>query len=424
MAALRGIIITIRMRQLYNLSIRLFTLVLMIAWPFSAKARKWIRGRRKVLARLQAQIVGDEPIIWFHCASLGEFEQGRPLIEAIHDQYPGHKILLTFFSPSGYEVRKHYGLADYVSYLPADTPRNARRFIEIVNPDLVIFVKYEFWLNYLRVIGERNIPLLLVSGIFRPGHRFFRWYGAIFREGLRAFHHLFVQDEDSLKLLADIGVQNVTVSGDTRFDRVDAIARNPLPLTEISAFCGENKIVIGGSLWPPDEDVIHGYIKSRPDRVRFILAPHEVSPGHTGHLLKKYQGRAVSLSRWLQKPEGDFDILVIDSIGILSSVYQFGHVAFIGGGYGKGIHNILEAAVFGLPVFFGPNYKKFREARALIELGGAFAVAKKEDFAENVVRLVEDDDYRDTVSRICRDYVQERCGATTTILGKISGYIS
>ncbi len=412
------------MRYLYNLSIRLFTLALMIAWPFSAKARKWVKGRRKVLTRLQTQIAGSESLIWFHCASLGEFEQGRPLIEAIHDEYPGHKILLTFFSPSGYEIRKHYGLADFVSYLPADTPRNARRFLEIVNPDLVIFVKYEFWLNYLRVIRKHDIPLLLVSGIFRPGHRFFRWYGGIFREGLRAFRHLFVQDEDSLKLLAGIDIHNVSVSGDTRFDRVAAVAMNPMPLPEIAAFCGESKILVGGSLWPPDEDVVHDLIKSRPDHVRFILAPHEVSPGHTAHLLKKYQGRAVSLSRWLQKPEGDFDILVIDSIGILSSVYQFGHIAFIGGGYGKGIHNILEAAVFGLPVFFGPNHKKFREARELTQLGGAFTIVKKEDFTVQITRLLNDQFYRESVRKICRDYVQERCGATAAILGKISGYIS
>ncbi|HNQ59999.1 MAG TPA: glycosyltransferase N-terminal domain-containing protein [Bacteroidales bacterium] len=389
---------------------------------FNPKAKEWIKGRKNLFQRLQDKIDRDKPLVWFHCASLGEFEQGRPLIEAFHQSYPSFKILITFFSPSGYNVRKNYIGADYIFYLPADTPVNAKKFIEIIKPKLVIFIKYEFWLNYLKEIHARDIALLLVSGIFRPQQVFFKWYGKIFRQQLKAFSHFYVQNETSAQLLKNIGFDNVSASGDTRFDRVETIAANSQPLHEIKTFCADKKVIIGGSVWPADLKILEPFIQQASENFKFILAPHEVNRDIISGLLEHYGDKAITYTALKNRPQNDEKILIIDIVGILSSVYQFGWVAYIGGGFGVGIHNILEAAVYGIPVFFGPHYRKFQEACDLIERGGAFPINSSDD----LLRIILNADFeknRNKVAKICKEYVLQNTGATKIVMQGINKII-
>ena len=401
---------------LYSIAIRFYFLGVLFAWPFRKKVRLWIKGRREWKRRQKTAFSPGDRVVWFHCASLGEFEQGRPLMESFRKEFPEYKILLTFFSSSGYEIRRQFTGADVVGYIPADTPLRARRFLEYVNPVLAVFIKYEFWLNHLREIHRRKIPLLLVSGIFRPDQIFFKSYGMIFWKGLRAFHHFYVQTEESVRLLHAIGYENVTLSGDTRFDRVAAVALNPLPLPEVALFCGESKVLIGGSLWPPDEEVLDTLISKAIPGLKFILAPHEVSREHAGKLLRKYGSRATTYSAWKIQPKGDPDVMILDTVGILAYVYRFGHYAYIGGGFGAGIHNILEAAVFGIPLFFGPNYRKFREAADLKKTGGAFPVRSADDFMFQWMQQWENAETSHRTGEVCHHYVSRNLGATSMIM--------
>lgn len=397
-----------------------------VAALFNIKARKWVRGRKNILSRLEHAVAGHSKIVWMHCASLGEFEQGRPLLESLKSRYPDHKLLLTFFSPSGYEVRKNYKEADWVFYLPMDGAHNARRFLEIVNPSLVIFVKYEFWYYYLKKIKYRHIPLLLVSALFWEKMSFFKWYGALQRKMLSRFDHLFVQDTTSKRLIDNIGLASITsISGDTRFDRVVDIAENAAPVPVIEAFVKNQPVIIAGSSWPEDEDVLKKSMDSlNYPGLKLIIAPHEINEKHIAAIQEMFPG-AIRFSA-LKEPEyqtADLvtgpGILIIDNIGLLSRLYKYATITYIGGGFGKGIHNTLEAAVYGKPVLFGPVFHKFREAADLIQNGGAISVASEEECTRTIKQLLQD---REAYAKTCsnsRDYVYSNRGATQRIINYI-----
>lgn len=387
-----------------------------VAALFNAKARKWVQGRRQIFTKLEAAIPAGEKLIWMHCASLGEFEQGRPLLEKLRQTYPDHKLLLTFFSPSGYEVRKNYPGADWVFYLPMDGPGNARRFLEIVQPSLVIFVKYEFWYYYLKKIKYRNIPLLLVSALFWKEMSFFKWYGALQRKMLSRFDHLFVQDATSKTLMDDIGLAAITsVSGDTRFDRVIAIAEAAEPIGVIEEFTSGHSTIIAGSTWPEDEAVLKKTLDALPSsRLKLIIAPHEVSEKHLDAIRELFP-HSIRYSQ-LSGPHPLSHILVIDNIGLLSRLYRYAYITYIGGGFGKGIHNTLEAAVYGKPVLFGPVHHKFREAAQLTGNGGAVSIRDAEECTAIVQQLLSDRGEYEARCRSARDYIYTNKGATETIV--------
>ena len=407
------------MRIVYNFVILTYTSLIHIFSLFDNKARLWIKGRKNWYSNLSGAIGHDGKTVWIHCASLGEFEQGRPIIELIKKQSPGTKIIITFFSPSGYEVRKNYPLADYICYLPADTPKNARRFIDTVKPDYVVFVKYEFWNNYITVLNRKKIPLYLVSAIFRKEQPFFKWYGGFFRKLLGRFTHIFLQNRESVTLLNNIGISSVTLAGDTRFDRVSEIAANAKELPLIEQFRGGEKLLLAGSSWKNDEEIISQYINENPARMKWAFAPHEIDNANIERIEKLFTVKTIRYSN-LQNYSGDARVLIIDNIGMLSSLYKYAFVAAIGGGFGKGIHNILEAATWGIPVVFGPNYKKFREAVELIEIGGAISFSDYEGF-KNIINnwLIDADQYSNDGLK-AGAYVKEHTGATGIIFNIIS----
>ncbi|MBI9036986.1 MAG: 3-deoxy-D-manno-octulosonic acid transferase [Bacteroidales bacterium] len=358
---------------------------------------------------------------WFHTASLGEFEQGRPLIEGFRKKYPNFKIFLTFFSPSGYEIRKNYSVADYIFYLPLDTPKNAKKFVEIVDPQIVFFVKYEFWYNFLRVLKSKGKTVFIVSGIFRKEQHFFKWYGSWFRKILKLITFFFVQNQESKELLNKIGIENVEISGDTRFDRVFEISQNKKSFPLIETFKHNSDIFLGGSTWPADEELIYSLINKKTENLKFIIAPHEVHKERIKLLKEKFLKDVLLfsdvLSGQVEKEEiKNSKILIIDSIGILSHLYHYSKFAYIGGGFGVGIHNILEAVTFGKPVFFGPNYKKFQEANDLINLGVAFCVHNDSELIENVKAFSANIEKYNKCSKSCSNYILDKKGATEIIL--------
>jgi 3-deoxy-D-manno-octulosonic-acid transferase len=355
-----------------------------------------------------------------HVASLGEFEQGRPLIEKIREQHPEYQIFLTFFSPSGYEVRKNYSGADYISYLPIDTPDNARRFIDLIQPQIVLFIKYEFWYHYLAELKKRNIPVYLCSAIFRENQLFFKRWGAWYKRILNFFTHFFVQTENSKKLLGSIGFSNVTVTGDTRFDRVYSIATQAKEIKEVKAFIGGNvSCLIAGSTWEPDEDLLARYINETQWPLKHVIAPHEIHASHIERLEKLLLKKTIRFSNWKQSLVGDYDVLIIDNIGMLSSLYQYGKIAYIGGGFGKGIHNVLEAATFGLPVLFGPNHKRFQEAVDLINEGGAFPIQNYYNLKDKLNALFENPSFLNDTGKKAAGFVKRNIGATGKIMMEI-----
>lgn len=383
------------------------------------KAKLWLQGRKGIFNNLQQQLKENERRIWVHAASLGEFEQGRPIIEKIKSEHPEFKIFLTFFSPSGYEVRKNYTGADYIYYLPADTPANARNFVDLVRPEKVLFIKYEYWYNYLSVLKKRNIPVYLCSAIFRDNQLFFKWYGGWYRQMLSLFRHFFVQNDSSRELLASIGISNVTVAGDTRFDRVFAIASQVRENADVAAFVGNHKCLIAGSTWEPDEDLLSAYINQSNFPVKFIIAPHEIHESHIERLEKAIQKTTVRFSTWKQDQTIAANVLIIDNIGMLSSLYRYGNVAYIGGGFGKGIHNTLEAATFGLPVLFGPNYFKFQEAIDLINNGAAFSIEDVDELKTKLNALFENPVLLKDSGQKAADFVRHNIGATDKIMTSI-----
>jgi len=397
--------------MIYSLAARLIS-------PFNSKAKLWTDGRKGWEALLRENIGPENKNIWIHCASLGEFEQGRPLIEAIKKARPEFKIVLTFFSPSGYEVRKNYSVADHVCYLPADTPGNARKFISLVNPAAVIFVKYEFWDNYTSAIKKNGIPLYLISGIFRVNHHFFRWYGGFFRKILFRFSHIFVQDKQSMDLLKRTGIENVSVAGDTRFDRVVMIADSAKDIPQIEQFKGEERMFLAGSSWRQDEEIIARYINLYPQKMKWVFAPHEIDKPNIDRLEKLFSSEVARFSGFTDK-SADARILIIDNIGMLSSAYRYASIAEIGGGFGKGIHNVLEAACWGIPVLFGPNHKKFREAVELLSLDGARSFSSFEEFSEIIDNWLSDKNEYSKSAGNALKYVRENTGATGKILSKL-----
>lgn len=418
------------MQQIYSILIVFYGLSIRVASVFNKKAALWIKGRQQYWAVLdkifsaQPFSIPERKLAWFHCASLGEFEQGRPIIEAFKQQQPDYLILLTFYSPSGYEVRKAYTGADLILYLPLDTKYNVHRFVDTVKPDIVFYIKYEFWFNFLNYLQSKKIPIILVSAVFRPDQHFFKGYAEWPRKILKGFSTIFVQNEYSRELLAFIGIENVVASGDTRFDRVAAGAAKPKGIEIARAFSLNHKVMVAGSTWPADEDLIFKLIYQNKHKLRFIIAPHEISASHIDSLMQRAGKTAVRFSKTNTEEARNAEILVIDSIGMLSQLYQYGTLAYIGGGFGVGIHNILEASAFGLPVFMGPNYHKFNEAKELIELGGAFEVTRPDEFIKKVNILLNNKEELSHAKSVCKTYVTSGCGATEIILTHVNELIS
>jgi 3-deoxy-D-manno-octulosonic-acid transferase len=401
---------------IYNIGVRFYALLVTVASIFNAKAKHWVNGRRtqKVTKTIKSSI-------WFHFASLGEFEQGRPVLEQLRYQHPDEPIIVTFFSPSGYEIRKNTQLADAVYYLPLDTPANARNFIEAIQPRLAIFTKYEYWYHFYNELHQRHIPLYLISGIFRPQQVFFKWYGSLHQQMLRFISQLFVQDEASQKLLQGIGISNVQVSGDTRFDRVWANALQPKPLPLIEAFKNNAPLFISGSTWQPDEALITT-LTSRYTNWKFIFAPHEISETKIRQLmslLPAHETVRFSVIEDAPRPIAHYRILVLDNIGMLSALYQYADIAYIGGGFGVGIHNTLEAAAFGIPVIFGPNYARFREAQELISARAGFSISNAQELNQVSEQLLTDTGKRQEAGTKAQQYVKENTGATQMIISDI-----
>lgn len=413
------------MKIIYTFSIYLYLFAIRIASLFNPKAKLWIVGRKNIFQKLKSEIGNqnsENSIIWFHCASLGEFEQGRPLMERIKKENPQSKIILTFFSPSGYEIRKNYEFADHIFYLPMDTPSSAQKFIEIVKPKIAIFVKYEFWFNYLNELKKQSIPTYLICGVFREDQYFFKNYGAWFRKQFNSFTHFYLQDEHSKLSLSSIGYANATVTGDTRFDRVFEISKNVKQFDIVKQFVSDKKVLIAGSTWEEDEKIISEYFNSqklKTNNYKLIIAPHEIDESHIQSIIGLFNpSSVVRYSEATHKDISSADVLIIDNIGMLSSLYQYGTIAFIGGGFGNGIHNILEAATFGLPIVFGPNHDKFIEAKELIHLGGAFTVSSVNEL-KKTIDLLSQSDALQTASLTSKRYVSSRIGATEKILKSI-----
>lgn len=403
------------MLLLYNIGIWVYFVLIKLFSPFNVKAKLFIRGRKALLHKINQKVNPNEKHIWFHFASLGEFEQGRPVLERLKFIFPEKKFVVTFFSPSGYEIRKNYALAD-VFYLPLDTARNAQDFVAAINPEMAIFTKYEFWYHYFKCLKDKQVPLYLISGIFRKNQVFFKWYGGFYRSMLSAVSHFFVQNEASKTLLASIGIQDVTVNGDTRFDRVYAHAQSPIALPEIAAFIGQSPTLVCGSTWPEDEALLVS-LAAENQEWKVIIAPHEINEAHLDAIERLFAGNCLRHSHLSTTNERHLpQVLIIDNIGMLANLYPYGKIAYVGGGFGAGIHNTLEAAAFGLAVIFGPNYQKFQEAKDLLNLGAAKSISNLKDLRQAF------DQYKnnETAALTAKQYVYQQKGATEKIISLIT----
>lgn len=448
---------------MYNIAIYIYLIGVAIGSLFNKKIKKMWRGEREAVDLLKEKVDPTAKYVWFHAASLGEFEQGRPLIEQLRATHPEYKILLTFFSPSGYEVRKNYEGADIVCYLPLDTISNARRFLRAVHPVMAFFIKYEFWYNYLHILRHRGVPVYSVSSIFRPGQVFFKWYGRNYAKVLHCITHFFVQNEVSLQLLKGIGIDEATVVGDTRFDRVLQIKEQAKKLPIVEAFKGINgkgdackdnlsedackddlsedagkddlsedackkdlsengckgcKVFVAGSSWQPDEDIFISFFNDHPDW-KLIIAPHVIGEDHLAYILDKLQMKAVRYTQATEQTAAEARCLIIDCFGLLSTIYRYGEIAYVGGGFGVGIHNVPEAAVWGVPVLFGPNNKRFQEAQDLLACKGSFEVTDYDSFNTIISRLISDDQFRHQCGEASANYVKSRSGATDIIMKSV-----
>ncbi|AIM35562.1 3-deoxy-D-manno-octulosonic acid transferase [Sphingobacterium sp. ML3W] len=404
------------MRLLYSLGIYLYGLLLRLVAPFHSKAKLWVDGRRDWYAYMSQTVETGQKHIWFHFASLGEFEQGRAVLESIKKDFPTKKIVITFYSPSGYEVRKNTNLADYVFYLPDDTAKNAKLFIDLINPDFVVFTKYEYWYHYFSELQNRQIPLLMISAIFRPDQIFFQSYGGFFRKILSAVTYFFMQNEESVHLLKEHGFRNVGLTGDTRFDRVVELPKQLRRITEVVQFVGESPVLVAGSTWLEDEQILKEIMLIFP-KWKLILAPHEIHDAHIKSILELFPD-ALQFSNYPSYADQkiiDSQVLIIDNIGMLSSLYGYGKIAYIGGGFGVGIHNTLEAATYGVPVIFGPKYHKFQEAKDLIEQGAGFSIHNREELIK-VFTCLQDNVKREYAGKQAKQYVQQHAGATAIIM--------
>ena len=402
---------------LYSFFIQLYAWAIRITGLFSQKAKLLAKGQNSSFAILSENISDKNRYIWVHAASLGEFEQGRPIIEAIKKEQPEYKIVLTFFSPSGYEIRKNYSMADVICYLPMDKKSNAKKFIKLIKPEKAIFIKYEFWANYLLTLKKNNIPTYIVSAIFREKQLFFKSYAGWYRNLLTCFSHIFVQDKHSKELLDKFNIKNVTVSGDTRFDRVTNIASNSKELPLIESFKGGNQVIVAGSSWEPDEKLLFEYFNNND--VKLIIAPHETQPERIKSILRKTNKNVALYSEQDKQKFESADCLIIDCIGILSSIYKYADIAYIGGGFGVGIHNVLEAAVYGTPVIFGPNYARFKEANDLVNRQGGFSIQNCEELTVLLNRFLTEKNFLAETSKKASVYIKENVGATELFMRNI-----
>lgn len=407
---------------MYNFAINLYSFAAKMDSLFNKKVKKMLDGQQACFEILRSKIEANRRYLWFHAASLGEFEQGRPLMERIRQEHPEYGILLTFFSPSGYEVRKNYEGADVVCYLPFDKPKLVRQFMDLANPYMAFFIKYEFWKNYLDELHRRQVPTFSVSSIFRANQVFFKSYGKGYSQVLHNFDHLFVQNEVSKDLLQGIGVTNVTVAGDTRFDRVQQICQQAKELPLVESFKQGKLTFVAGSSWQPDEDLFIDYFNHHPE-VKLIIAPHVIGEDHLQQIISKVEGKVVRYTQATLENVQDARCLLIDCFGLLSSIYRYGEIAYIGGGFGTGIHNTVEAAVYGVPVIFGPNHQRFMEAKDLIACGGAFSANDGNELNELLDKLLLDSDYLHDTGHKAGSYVSSRIGATDIILKHIKGLL-
>jgi 3-deoxy-D-manno-octulosonic-acid transferase len=408
------------MNQIYNLIVLLASPALTIFSRFSPKLKLFVAGRKTVFSTLKDGIKPTDKTIWFHAASLGEFEQGLPVMEVVKQRYPNHKIILTFFSPSGYEVRKNNSVADVTVYLPLDTISNAKQFVQLVHPEMVFFIKYEYWPNYLNELKKQNIKTYLISGIFRENQAFFKWYGGFYRKALHTFDYFFVQNEGSKILLNQLGFTNVKVSGDTRFDRVVSILERDNSLDFIEQFINNKTTIVIGSSWPKDEELLIHYINQCSDDVKFIIAPHNIEKIQILNLKTQISKKTILFSEKDTVDVSNYAVFVIDTIGILTKIYSYADIAYVGGGFGNpGVHNILEPATFGIPIVIGPNYAHFAEATALVTLNGCLAVQNQTQLNEAFDLLLQNEDERLEKGHICSTFVQMNKGATQTVMSHI-----
>lgn len=412
------------MRFLYNFSIRFFGFLVLLASPFNAKAKQWHKGRTGLLKKIKKEVNPQEKLIWFHCASLGEFEQGRPVIETVKSTFSDHKIILTFFSPSGYEVRKNYDGADYIYYLPADTAVNARKFIQFVRPRMVFFIKYEFWFNYINELHKHKIPLFIVSAIFRRSQYFFKPGAGWARRQLQKVTYFFVQNEESLNLLSQVNVFHAEVSGDTRFDRVVELEKEDVRFPQVNLFKIDKKLLMAGSTWPADEDVLKEWITNSQHNFKLVIAPHVVSKERIAQLQTKFSDFNPILFSDLNRENEELSkVLILDSMGKLAYLFRYASIAYIGGGFGAGIHNTLEASTYGLPVFFGPNFTHFKEAVEMTELGCAFPISNSDQLSATVDDFQIDEAQYLNACVLAKKYVSEHAGATGKVIEKAKEYL-
>ena len=405
---------------LYNLAISISWYLLKIPAFFNPKLRLFIRGRLEVFAQLEKILKKQEKVIWIHTASLGEFEQGLPVIKKLRSTYPDHKIMVTFFSPSGYEVKKNSDEAHFITYLPLDTAGNVNRFLDLVQPVLAIFVKYEVWPNYLRGLKKRNIPTLMISGRFTSDQVFFKWYGSFMRTALGQFTHFFVQDDASLNLLKGIGLQNSSISGDTRFDRVSEILDRDNSLPFMEQFKGNSLCLVLGSSWPEDESLLIQYLQEKTTDLKIVIAPHDIKEGHLNSLKDSLGEKHVLYSELEGKDISDYQVLILDTIGLLTKVYSYADIAYVGGGFATGLHNTLEPAVFGIPVIIGPQYAGFNEARELVKLGGISVIDSAASFTQLIDKLIQDSSFREKMGTINTRFIEDQRGATKKIIAYIT----
>ena len=412
------------MKLLYNIFILIYSISIRIAALFNNKARQWVDGRKNLFSRIEADQLSDNQIIWIHCASLGEFEQGRPVLEMLGTTYADHKIVLTFFSPSGYEVRKDYELADYIYYLPIDTVNNARQFISYIRPKLVIFIKYEFWFNYIDELYRHKIPVIFASVIFRESQHFFKPWGAWFARQLNKVTYLFVQNKKSLELLDSIGIYHAEVSGDTRFDRVIQLPDEPVSFPIVEKFKGNSFLLIAGSTWQPDEKVLYDLLVNSKVNFKVIIAPHLIAKDHITDIKRRFKNfNTVLYSKASTVNLEKIRVMIVDSIGKLAQLYRYADLAYVGGGFGVGIHNLLEASTYGIPVIYGPNYKRFREALELRDNGGGFPIDNSEDCIKVFENLTSNKEAYSNSASAAKQYVHSNAGATLLIINKAKEYI-